>query len=122
MVLAGKGCPRQPSVGEVARRTTQCLRRTVPAAVPGIAFLSGGQSDEAATAHLNAMNATALQHPWRLTFSYGRALQDLAMKRWSGAAEHARSAQDALYCRAKFNGAASRGAYRGEMEEELRAA
>jgi len=122
MVVAGKGCPRQPSVGEVTERTVQCLRRTVPPAVPGIAFLSGGQSDEAATVHLNAMNAMALQHPWRLTFSYGRALQDLAMKRWRGVAENVRSAQQALHFRAKFNSAASRGAYRGDMEEELRAA
>jgi fructose-bisphosphate aldolase class I len=122
MVVAGKGCPRQSSVSEVAERTVHCLRRAVPPAVPGIAFLSGGQSDEAATAHLNAMNAMTLQHPWRLTFSYGRALQDLAMKRWKGAADNAQSAQQALYLRAKFNSAASRGAYRSDMEEELRAA
>jgi len=98
------------------------LRRTVPAAVPGIAFLSGGQSDEAATAHLNAMNALAATHPWKLSFSYGRALQDLAMKRWQGDARNLPLSQQALQLRAKLNSAACRGAYRGEMEKELQAA
>jgi fructose-bisphosphate aldolase class I len=121
MVIAGKASPHQAGIAEVAARTVRCLRRTVPPAVPGIAFLSGGQSDELATAHLNAMNDLG-QHPWRLTFSYGRALQDLAMKRWNGAAENVPAAQQALYFRAKFNSAACRGSYRGEMEQELRAA
>ncbi|MCI0429821.1 MAG: fructose-bisphosphate aldolase class I [Rhodospirillales bacterium] len=122
MVIPGKECSRQANSQEVAERTVRCLRRAVPAAVPGIAFLSGGQCDEAATAHLNAMNAMPLQHPWKLTFSYGRALQDLAMKRWKGAAENLQAAQQALYLRAKFNSAACRGAYFDEMENELRAA
>lgn len=119
MVISGKKCPRQASVTEVAERTLRCLRRTVPAAVPGIAFLSGGQSDEVATAHLNAMNAIGGQLPWWLTFSYGRALQDLAMKRWRGDAENVRFAQQALRVRAKLNSLASRGAYRDDMEAEL---
>ncbi|MGQ0664360.1 MAG: class I fructose-bisphosphate aldolase [Pseudomonadota bacterium] len=122
MVISGKGCPRQAGVKEVAERTVRCLRGAVPAAVPGIVFLSGGQSDEVATAHLNAMNAMAVRHPWKLSFSYGRALQDLAMKRWKGAAENAASAQQALYVRAKLNSAACRGAYGADMEKELRAA
>ena len=122
MVIAGKACAAQADVEEVAMRTLRCLRRTVPAAVPGIAFLSGGQSDEAATEHLNAMNALAGPHPWKLSFSYGRALQDLAMKRWKGAADNVRAAQQALFCRAKFNSAASRGIYSVEMEQELKAA
>jgi fructose-bisphosphate aldolase class I len=122
MVIAGKASPRQADVLEVAERTIRCLRRTVPAAVPGIAFLSGGQGDEAATAHLNAMNSLAVQHPWKLSFSYGRALQDLAMKRWSGAPENRQIAQQALYFRARLNSAACRGAYRNDMEEQLQAA
>jgi fructose-bisphosphate aldolase class I len=122
MVVSGKSCPAQASVAEVAERTVRALRRTVPGAVPGIAFLSGGQCDELATAHLNAMNAMAGGHPWALTFSYGRALQDLAMKRWRGQAQNAAAAQQALYCRAKFNSAACRGVYRSDMERELRAA
>ncbi len=122
MVIAGKACAAQADVEEVAMRTLRCLRRTVPAAVPGVAFLSGGQSDEAATEHLNAMNALAGPHPWKLSFSYGRALQDLAMKRWKGAADNVRAAQQALFCRAKFNSAASRGIYSVEMEQELKAA
>jgi fructose-bisphosphate aldolase class I len=122
MVIAGKDCAEQAGVEEVARHTVRCLKRTVPAAVPGVAFLSGGQSDEAATEHLNAMNAMAAQHPWKLSFSYGRALQDLAMKRWKGAAENVGAAQQALFFRAKFNSAACRGAYSGEMERELKAA
>ncbi len=120
MVISGTDCPAQASVGEVAERTVRCLRRHVPAAVPGIVFLSGGQSDTRATEHLNAMNAGA--HPWKLSFSYGRALQDMAMKRWNGAADNTESAQQALYCRAKFNSLACKGAYSGDMEQELRAA
>ncbi len=120
MVISGTDCPEQASVGEVAERTVRCLRRHVPAAVPGIVFLSGGQSDTRATEHLNAMNAGA--HPWKLSFSYGRALQDMAMKRWNGAADNTESAQQALYCRAKFNSLACKGAYTGDMEQELRAA
>ena len=120
MVISGTGCPGQAGVGEVAERTLRCLRRHVPVAVPGIVFLSGGQSDTTATEHLNAMNAGT--HPWKLSFSYGRALQDLALKRWNGAADNTESAQQALFCRAKFNSAACKGAYTGDMEQELRAA
>jgi fructose-bisphosphate aldolase class I len=122
MVIAGKSCPRQASPEEVASRTVRVLRRTVPAAVPGIAFLSGGQTDGLATTHLNLMNVLPVQHPWRLSFSYGRALQDLAMKRWNGAAENVEPAQQALHVRARLNSAACRGMYRNEMEGELRAA
>jgi fructose-bisphosphate aldolase, class I len=126
MVVSGKTCPTQAGVAEVAERTLRTLRRTVPAAVPGIAFLSGGQSDELATEHLNAMNATmggdGIPWPWALTFSYGRALQDLAMKRWKGDPANVDHARNALYHRAKFNSAACRGAYRADMERELRAA
>jgi fructose-bisphosphate aldolase class I len=122
MVISGKDCPHRAAVETVAARTVRCLRRTVPAAVPGVVFLSGGQSDEAATEHLNAMNAMPERHPWKLSFSYGRALQDLAMRRWKGAAENASFAQQALHYRAKFNSAACRGTYTAEMERELRAA
>ena len=120
MVISGTGCAEQAGVGEVAERTVRCLRRNVPAAVPGIVFLSGGQSDTTATEHLNAMNAGP--HPWKLSFSYGRALQDMALKRWKGAADNIESAQQALFFRAKFNSAACKGAYTGDMEKELRAA
>ncbi len=122
MVLSGKNCPTQAGIAEVAEHTLRSLRRTVPAAVPGIAFLSGGQSDELATEHLNAMNAMPGANPWLVSFSYGRALQDLAMKRWKGNPGNFAAARSALYCRAKFNSAACRGMYRGEMERELRAA
>ena len=120
MVISGTGCPGQAGVGEVAERTVRCLRRHVPVAVPGIVFLSGGQSDTTATEHLNAMNAGT--HPWKLSFSYGRALQDMALKRWNGAADNTESAQQALFCRAKFTSASCKGAYTGDMEQELRAA
>ena len=120
MVISGTGCPGQAGVGEVAERTVRCLRRHVPAAVPGVVFLSGGQSDTTATEHLNAMNAGT--HPWKLSFSYGRALQDMALKRWNGDADNTESAQQALFFRAKFNSAACKGTYTGDMEQELRAA
>jgi len=90
----------------------------VPAAVPGIVFLSGGQSDEDATAHLNAMNATG-PHPWQLSFSYGRALQAPALKAWGGKPENVEAAQRAYYHRAKMNSAARTGVYAPAMEEEL---
>ena len=116
MVLSGKECPEQAGVEEVAARTLRCLRRTVPAAVPGMVFLSGGQSDEAATLHLNAMNklagrASAEPAPWRLSFSYGRALQAAPLKAWAGDAENTAAAQAALMERAKANGAATLGQY-----------
>ena len=115
MVLSGKDCPQQAGVEEVAQATVRCLRDAVPNAVPGIVFLSGGQSSELATAHLNAMNAIG-DHPWELSFSYGRALQDHALKAWAGASENVTAAQKALYHRAQCNGAARIGNYTDEME------
>ncbi|HEX2481042.1 MAG TPA: class I fructose-bisphosphate aldolase [Methylomirabilota bacterium] len=119
MVLAGKRCPRQAGVDEVAAATLRCLRRAVPAAVPGVVFLSGGQTDVLATAHLNAMNATGGPHPWALSFSYGRALQDQAMKVWQGKPALAAAAQQALHHRARCNGAARDGRYTPELERGL---
>ena len=110
MVLSGYDCSEQASVKEVAEMTVDCFFNTVPAAVPGIAFLSGGQSDELATAHLNAMNQID-GTPWNLTFSYGRALQAPALKAWSGRAENIPTAQEALMKRAIFNGLATKGEY-----------
>ena len=116
MVLAGKECPRQASVEEVATATLRCLRRHVPAAVPGIVFLSGGQNPRLATIHLNAINQLPDPKPWKLSFSYGRALQDPALEAWHGRDENLAAGQQALYRRASFNGAASVGKYRDEME------
>lgn len=120
MVIAGKQCPKRIAPEEVAEWTIRCLRDTVPASVPGIAFLSGGQSDEEATVHLNAMNvlARSMRLPWRLTFSYARALQNQAMERWSGNAANVDAARRILLHRARCNSAASRGEYRPEMEHE----
>jgi fructose-bisphosphate aldolase class I len=115
MVLSGYESSQQAGHDEVAEWTIRCLRRHVPAAVPGIVFLSGGQSDEDATANLNAMNALG-PHPWELSFSYGRALQAPALKAWRGEAENLEEAQKAFYRRAKFNGAARSGSYAPEME------
>jgi fructose-bisphosphate aldolase class I len=115
MVLSGKECPRQAGVEEVAEATLRCLLRTVPSAVPGIVFLSGGQSSEVATAHMNAMNAMG-DYPWELSFSYGRALQDAALKTWKGDVANVAAAQSAFYHRAKCNGAARSGSYSKEME------
>ena len=119
MVLSGKGCPRQAPVEEVARETVRCLRRAVPAAVPGIVFLSGGQSNEKATAHLSAMNALGETHPWQLSFSYGRALQDPPLRTWRGERANVRKAQDAFHHRARLNGAARYGKYTDAMEKEV---
>ena len=116
MVLSGKSCPSQAGVGEVAEATVRCLRRTVPAAVPGVVFLSGGQGDELATAHLNAMNAMPGPHPWQLSFSYGRALQAPAMKAWSGEPARIPAGQKAFYHRARCNGAARDGRYTRDLE------
>ncbi len=115
MVLSGYDCSEQASVKEVAEMTVDCFFNTVPAAVPGIAFLSGGQSDELATAHLNAMNQID-GTPWNLTFSYGRALQTPALKAWSGKAENIHAAQEAVMKRASFNGLATKGEYSSDME------
>ena len=118
MVLPGYDAAEQVSDDEIAQATIKCFKRTVPAAVPGIVFLSGGQSDEDATARLNAMNALDEKLPWQLSFSYGRALQAAAQKAWSGKAANREAAQRAFYHRAKMNSAARTGAYAPEMERE----
>ena len=115
MVVSGKDNSRQAGVEEVAERTLRCLKRTVPAAVPGIAFLSGGQSAVSATEHLNAMNKMG-PHPWEVSFSYARALQDPALKAWKGATANVAAAQKIFYHRAKMNSAARSGSYSKEME------
>jgi fructose-bisphosphate aldolase class I len=117
MVLSGYNCPDQASVEQVAELTVTVFKRSVPSAVPGIAFLSGGQSDEHATAHLNAMNQLIGNNsPWNLTFSYGRALQAPALKAWAGKDENISDAQEAFYKRAKLNSLATKGDYSADME------
>jgi fructose-bisphosphate aldolase class I len=116
MVVPGKASSRRASVQEVATATLRCLRRSVPAAVPGIVFLSGGQSDRLATAHLDAINRLPGPKPWKLSFSYGRALQDSALEAWHGRDENLKTAQEALSHRARCNGAASLGRYTDAME------
>jgi fructose-bisphosphate aldolase, class I len=115
MVVSGLECPVQASIDEVADATIACFRATVPAAVPGIVFLSGGQSDEVATAHLDAMNRRGDQ-PWALSFSYGRALQAAAIRAWGGSDDHIEAGQAAFLKRARLNGAARRGAYDAGLE------
>jgi fructose-bisphosphate aldolase class I len=115
MVLAGSECPQQASVTESAEATVRRLKRTVPAAVPGLVFLSGGQSDTRATEHLNAMNRAGTG-PWELSFSFGRALQAPALKAWAGNVKNILTAQTALIQRARCNGAARLGAYSAAME------
>jgi fructose-bisphosphate aldolase class I len=117
MVLSGYDGSNRAGVDEVADWTLKCFYKHVPAAVPGIVFLSGGQSDEDATAHLNAMSARG-PHPWALSFSYGRALQAPAIKAWGGKPENVEAAQRAYYHRAKMNSAARSGLYVPEMERE----
>jgi len=117
MVLSGYDASEHASHDQVAEETMRCFYRHVPAAVPGIVFLSGGQSDEDATANLNAMNAIG-PHPWQLSFSYGRALLAPALKAWGGKPENVEAAQHAYYHRAKMNGAARTGMYAPEMERE----
>src|SRR5918911_342001 len=118
MVISGKDAPEQAGVEEVARATVECLRRSVPAAVPGIVFLSGGQSDKQATAHLNAMNSLYEGLPWELSFSYARALQGQPMEIWGGDVDKVQAAQKAFHHRAKMNSAARSGDYSEEMEEQ----
>lgn len=118
MVIAGESCPKQSSVNEVAERTVRCLLNTVPAMVAGVAFLSGGQGNEQATAHLNAMNTMYKDLPWPLTFSYGRALQQPTLETWKGNAANVVAAQKLLHHRAKLNGAATVGGYSEQMENE----
>ena len=117
MAISGKKCPKQASIEEVAERTVRMLKACVPAAVPGIAFLSGGQSDEEATAHLNAMNRLG-PLPWRLTFSYGRALQAAPQKTWSGKAENVAAGQRAFTHRARMNALASKGEWESALEKK----
>jgi fructose-bisphosphate aldolase class I len=116
MVISGKKCPKQASREEVAERTVKVLKRCVPPAVPGIAFLSGGQSDEDATAHLSLMNQLG-PLPWKLSFSYGRALQAAALKAWGGRPENVAAGQRAFAHRARMNGAASLGKWTEQMEK-----
>jgi fructose-bisphosphate aldolase class I len=119
MVISGLACFTPATVEQVAQLTLQCLRSNVPATVPGIAFLSGGQSNERATAHLNLMNAQyASQLPWSVTFSYARAIQQPALDHWAGNDANSSVAQQLLYHRAKLNGAASLGQYNPEMEQQ----
>src|SRR5204863_5988138 len=121
MVLSGYGAASRASAQEVAQATLDVLYRHVPAAVPGIVFLSGGQTDEDATTHLNAMNAQG-PHPWQLSFSYGRALQAPALKAWAGKEENIEAGQRAYYHRAKMNAAARTGAYAPAREQQAVAA
>lgn len=116
MVLPGEGCPARASVRQVAEATVACMRDGVPASVPGIVFLSGGQSDRVATAHLNAINQLGPQ-PWQLSFSYGRALQAPALRVWKGEPGNVPAARAAFYQRARLNGAARSGDYREELED-----
>jgi fructose-bisphosphate aldolase class I len=118
MVLPGKGSQKQVSDEEIAEATVRSLGRTVPPSMPGVVFLSGGMGPEEATVRLNAMNAMG-KHPWELSFSYGRALQQPAILSWEGKAENLPSAQQAFYLRAKCNGAARDGTYTPEMEKEV---
>lgn len=117
MVIAGKKCQQQAGVQQVADMTVRCLLNTVPAALPGIVFLSGGQSAQLATEHLNAMNAGGGKYPWPLSFSYGRALQDPALKTWKGQAANVAAAQKALFHREKMNSLACAGRYAIDMEK-----
>ena len=117
MVLSGKDASEQAGIEEVARQTVKVLGETVPAEIPGVVFLSGGQTDELSTAHLNAMNR--MDHgPWELSFSYGRALQAPSLKAWKGESSNVEAGQRALYHRAKLNGAARSGSYTEAMENE----
>ena len=120
MVIPGQSCAEKASVEQVADATVKVFKECVPAAIPGIVFLSGGQSEEQATAHLNAMNARHKNLPWKLSFSYGRALQQSALKAWAGKEASFEAGQRAYYHRAKLNGAAAAGTYATSMEKEAR--
>jgi fructose-bisphosphate aldolase class I len=122
MVISGKECAKQASVEEVARATLRCLSRHVPAAVPGIVFLSGGQNHLIATAHLSVINQIEGPKPWKLSFSYGRALQDEALKAWQGKSENLKAGQRAFYHRARCDSAAAVGKYTDAIEGESAAA
>jgi fructose-bisphosphate aldolase class I len=118
MVISGKACATQASVHDVALATVRCLRRHAPAAVPGIVFLSGGQDHRTATMHLGAINRLEGPKPWKLSFSYGRALQDEALRAWRGRNENLGAAQAAFHHRAKCDSAAALGKYTPAMEQE----
>lgn len=118
MVISGKQCPNQASVQEVADQTVRCLLNAVPAALPGIVFLSGGQSSQLATAHLNAMNASYDNLPWPLSFSYGRALQEACLQAWGGKQENLDVARATLLHREKCNSLACLGKYDESMEKD----
>lgn len=118
MIVSGIDCPKQADIAAVAKATIRCLKRTVPSAVPGIVFLSGGQSDVRATQHLNAINQLG-PLPWQVSFSYGRALQDACIRAWSGDAAKLGMGQQAFYHRAKCNGFARYGKYTEKLEAEL---
>ncbi|MGE0564288.1 MAG: class I fructose-bisphosphate aldolase [Pseudolabrys sp.] len=117
MAISGKKCAKRAGVEEVAEKTVRMLKNCVPGSVPGIAFLSGGQSDEEATAHLDAMNRIG-NLPWKLTFSYGRALQAAPQKTWAGKAENVAAAQRAFSHRAKMNGLATMGQWKSDLEKK----
>ncbi|HEX3158640.1 MAG TPA: class I fructose-bisphosphate aldolase [Gemmatimonadaceae bacterium] len=119
MVVPGAASSERPGVEEVAEATVRCLRRTVPAAVPGVVFLSGGQDATLATERLNAMNALALPHPWPLGFSFARALQEPALAAWRGEPRNVEAGQRAFYHRARCNGAARLGQYTTQMERQV---
>jgi fructose-bisphosphate aldolase class I len=118
MVISGKKNGNRAGVEEVAEKTVRCLKRAVPAAVAGIVFLSGGQSDEEATAHLSAMNALGQTLPWPLSFSYGRALQAAPLKAWGGKRENVVAAQRAFLHRAHMNGLATTGGWSPKLERQ----
>ncbi|MFQ5935367.1 MAG: class I fructose-bisphosphate aldolase [Acidiferrobacterales bacterium] len=118
MVISGLDCPNRAGVKEVAAQTVRCLLNTVPPAVPGVVFLSGGQGNQEATAHLNAMHSLGKDLPWALTFSYARALQQPALEAWRGDVANVAAAQKAFYHRTKLNGAAALGRYNEKMEKE----
>ncbi len=117
MVISGKKCPVQANIEEVAEKTVECLLKNVPSELAGIVFLSGGQSAELATAHLNTMNAKNKDLPWPLSFSYGRALQEPCLKAWGGSSANIEAAQKTLLHREKCNGLACKGEYDAKMEE-----
>ncbi len=117
MILPGMGCQQQATVEEVAQKTVDCLNATVPPAVPGVMFLSGGQSDIEATAHLNAMNAMQDEHPWELSYSYGRAMQHPALVAWAGEESNVEAAQSTISHRAKMNSLARSGDWSEDLED-----
>lgn len=120
MVCPGQDCPVKYTAADIALATVQVLRRTVPAAVPGITFLSGGQSEEEATVNLDEINRVNLLRPWALTFSYGRALQHTVLKTWQGRPENVQAAQKALIERARANSLASTGTYQNGPNKAAR--